>query len=100
VLLHARYYERASVLFTDFKSFSKLADDLSPQDVVTELNECFVVFDDIIEKYHLEKIKTIGDSYMCAGGIPTADEHHIINIIKASIEIQEFTSVRNQKDCR
>ena len=92
-----RYYERASVLFTDFKSFSKLADDLSPQDVVTELNECFVVFDDIIEKYHLEKIKTIGDSYMCAGGIPTADEHHIINIIKASIEIQEFTSVRNQK---
>ncbi len=91
----ARYYEKASVLFTDIKSFSKLADELSPQEVVTELNECFIAFDEIIEKYNLEKIKTIGDSYMCAGGIPTADDNHIINIIKASIEIQEFIKIRN-----
>ena len=93
----ARYYERASVLFTDIKSFSKLADELSPQEVVTELNECFVAFDDIIEKYNLEKIKTIGDSYMCAGGIPRVDDSHIINIIKASLEIQEFIKDRNEK---
>ncbi len=92
-----RYYEKATVLFTDFKNFSQLADDLSPQQVVTELDECFVAFDDIIEKYKLEKIKTIGDSYMCAGGIPTEDDDHVINIIKASLEIQEFTRDRNQK---
>lgn len=92
-----RYYEKATVLFTDFKNFSQLADDLSPQQVVTELDECFVAFDDIIEKYNLEKIKTIGDSYMCAGGIPTEDDDHVINIIKASLEIQEFTRDRNQK---
>jgi len=92
-----RYYEKATVLFTDFKSFSQLADDLSPQEVVTELNECFVAFDDIIEKYNLEKIKTIGDSYMCAGGIPTEDDDHIIKMIEASLEIQEFTRDRNQK---
>jgi class 3 adenylate cyclase len=90
-----RYYEKASVLFTDIKSFSKLADSLSPQEVVTELNEYFVAFDDIIGKYNLEKIKTIGDSYMCAGGIPTADDGHIINIIKASIEMQQFVKQRN-----
>ncbi|MEO6669401.1 MAG: adenylate/guanylate cyclase domain-containing protein [Ferruginibacter sp.] len=93
----ARYYERASVLFTDIKSFSTLADALSPQEVVTELNECFIAFDNIIEKYNLEKIKTIGDSYMCAGGIPRADDAHIINIIKASLEIQEFIKDRNGK---
>ena len=85
-----RYYEKASVLFTDFKSFSKLADAMSPQEVVTELNECFIAFDDIIGKYNLEKIKTIGDSYMCAGGIPTMDDDHIINIVRASLEIQQY----------
>lgn len=91
----ARYYERASVLFTDIKSFSKLADELSPQEVVTELNECFIAFDEIIEKYNLEKIKTIGDSYMCAGGIPRVDDAHILNIVKASLEIQNFIIDRN-----
>jgi adenylate cyclase len=92
-----RFYEKASVLFTDFKSFSKLADALSPQEVVTELNECFIAFDDIIHKYNLEKIKTIGDSYMCAGGIPTADEDHVVNIIRASMEIQHYIISWNEK---
>lgn len=90
-----RYYEHASVLFTDFKSFSALADKLSPQEVVTELNECFIEFDEIIKKYGLEKIKTIGDSYMCAGGIPTPNEAHVMNIVKASLEIQEYIKERN-----
>jgi class 3 adenylate cyclase len=93
-----QYYEKASVLFTDFKSFSKLADSLSPHEIVSELNACFIGFDDIIEKYHLEKIKTIGDSYMCAGGIPSRnDDMHHLNIVKASLEIQEFIRLRNEK---
>ena len=62
-----RYYDQVSVLFTDFKGFTLIADALSPQEVVSELNACFIAFDNIIEKYKLEKIKTIGDSYMCAG---------------------------------
>ena len=90
-----RYYESASVLFTDFKSFSKLADAMSPQEVVTELNECFVAFDEIMVKYNLEKIKTIGDSYMCAGGIPTEDDNHYINIIKAGLDIRDYMNNRN-----
>jgi adenylate cyclase len=92
-----RYYDCASVLFTDFKGFTQLAEDLSPQEVVTELNDCFIAFDDIIEKHNLEKIKTIGDSYMCAGGIPTKDDSHVINIVKASIEIQQYITSRNKK---
>jgi adenylate cyclase len=92
-----RYYESVSVMFTDFKNFTQMADDLSPQEVVSELNACFMAFDDIIEKYNLEKIKTIGDAYMCAAGIPTKNTTHHIDIIKASIEIREFVSLRNQE---
>jgi class 3 adenylate cyclase len=92
-----RYYEKASVLFTDFKGFTKLAEKLTPWEVVSELNDYFIAFDDIIEKYELEKIKTIGDSYMCAGGIPTENDSHYINIIKAGLEMQQFIVSRNEK---
>lgn len=85
-----KYFEQASVLFTDFKGFTRMADALSPQEVVAALNECFMAFDDIIERNNLEKIKTIGDSYMCAGGIPRADPNHVMNIVRASFEILEF----------
>lgn len=92
-----KFYERVSVLFTDFKSFSRLADNMSPQQVVEELNLYFTAFDVIIEKYNLEKIKTIGDAYMCAGGIPVEDENHLTNIIRASLEIQQYIEVMNAK---
>ncbi|ULQ58281.1 tetratricopeptide repeat protein [Flavihumibacter rivuli] len=92
-----KYFEHAAVLFTDFKSFTKMADVLSPQELVAELNECFMAFDDIIEKYSLEKIKTIGDSYMCAGGIPTPDPDATMNMIKASFDIIEYLKHWNKK---
>jgi len=90
-----RYYESASVLFTDFKSFTKLADKLSPQEVIAELNACFNEFDDIIVKYGLEKIKTIGDAYMCAGGIPVPDPDHYKKMVSAAREIQDYIRRRN-----
>jgi adenylate cyclase len=90
-----RYYENVSVLFTDFKGFTMIADKLSPGELVEELNACFIAFDDIIVRNNLEKIKTIGDSYMCAGGIPTYDEKHIFNIVKASLEIQDYIAKTN-----
>ncbi|HMH34658.1 MAG TPA: adenylate/guanylate cyclase domain-containing protein, partial [Puia sp.] len=92
-----RYYEHVSVLFTDFKGFTRHADALSPQEIVSELNSCFVAFDDIIEKYNLEKIKTIGDAYMCAGGIPTPDDMHPVNMVRASLEIQSYMKTRNEQ---
>lgn len=85
-----RSYERVSVLFSDFKDFTAIAEKTSPEDLVKELNTCFMAFDDIIGKHKLEKIKTIGDSYMCAGGIPTTDLTHPLRIVKAAMEIQDF----------
>ncbi len=70
---------------------------MSPQEVVNELSECFVAFDNIIERNKLEKIKTIGDSYMCAGGIPIPDDSHPLAIVKASLEIQQFIKERNER---
>lgn len=90
-----RFYESVSVLFTDFKGFTTIADSLSPQQVVAELSECFVTFDNIIEKYGLEKIKTIGDAYMCAGGIPIENASHPISMIKAAIEILHYMRHKN-----
>jgi len=90
-----RYYEMASVLFTDFKGFTQLSENLTPQEVISELDIFFMAFDDIVEKNGLEKIKTIGDSYMCAGGIPTTNNTHPLNIVKAGLEMQDFILKRN-----
>lgn len=91
-----RNYEHVSVMFTDFRGFTELADKMTPQELVSELGNCFMEFDNIIEKYGLEKIKTIGDAYMCAGGIPTPGEKHIFRMVKASLEIQEYIYQKNQ----
>jgi adenylate cyclase len=92
-----RHFEKVSVLFTDFKGFTSIADKLSPEEVVYELNECFMAFDSIMEKYDLEKIKTIGDAYMCAGNIPSPNPDHVYKIIKAATEIQDFMKKHNDR---
>ena len=92
-----KHYDSASVMFTDFKSFTVIADNMSPKELVEELDACFIAFDGIIAKYDLEKIKTIGDSYMCAGGIPTPDETHVLKIVKAGLEIQQYIAEYNAK---
>ncbi|MBS4042775.1 MAG: tetratricopeptide repeat protein [Chitinophagaceae bacterium] len=91
----SRHYNEVSVLFSDFKGFTSFAEKLSPQELVMELNTCFVAFDNIVEKYNLEKIKTIGDAYMCAGGIPVEKEGHVLRMIKASLEMQEWIKEYN-----
>jgi class 3 adenylate cyclase len=70
---------------------------MSPDELVAELDACFIAFDAIIEKYNLEKIKTIGDSYMCAGGIPLPNENHVLNIVRAGLEIQNYVKEHNKK---
>ncbi len=84
------HYEVVSVLFTDFKGFTNLAEVLEPVELVHELNHCFIHFDEIIEKHGLEKIKTIGDAYMCAGGIPIPNESNPIDAVRAALEMQAF----------
>ncbi len=89
-----RYYENVTVLFTDFKGFSSIAGKLSPQELVAELNDYFIAFDEIVGKHHLEKIKTIGDAYMCAGGIPTANDTNPLDAVEAALEMQMFMKRR------
>lgn len=94
-----KYYESVSVLFTDFVGFTKIADTLSPQEVVAELNDCFMAFDQIIENHNIEKIKTIGDSYMCAGGLPRKDgqdDLHAVKIVRAALDIQQHMKEKNE----
>ena len=86
----ARKHEYASVLFADFKNFTKIAQQLSPEKLVKELDHCFQAFDKIIEKYKsIEKIKTIGDSYLCASGLTTI-ETLPNELIQAALEMQDF----------
>ncbi|MFY7827572.1 MAG: adenylate/guanylate cyclase domain-containing protein [Flectobacillus sp.] len=90
-----RYYESATVMFTDFKGFTQIAEQLSPQELIEEIDYCFKGFDLILEKYSsIEKIKTIGDAYLCAGGIPMPDEQHPIEVIWAAWEILAFMKKR------
>ena len=97
----AQNFETASILFTDFKSFTETASHLSPQELVAEINVCFKAFDKIIDHYQIEKIKTIGDAYMAAGGLPKPDTNAVKKIILAAIAMQNFVSKRkleNQKN--
>lgn len=86
----ARKYEVATVLFSDFKNFSAIAESLSPEKLVGELDFYFKIYDEIIGKYNLEKIKTIGDAYMCVGGVPNEKAGHSKDVVKAALEIQSY----------
>lgn len=90
-----RFYSKATVLFTDFQNFSEISKNISPEELVNILDHCYKSFDQIIDKYRLEKIKTIGDAYMCAGGLPEPDPQHPKRVIEAALEIQDFLNTWN-----
>ncbi len=92
----ARRYESATVLFADFKGFSAISKQLSAEKLVFDLDYAFKNFDRIIGKHGLEKIKTIGDAYMCAGGLPDHDGHPR-DVVKAGLEIQQFLQEWNKE---
>ncbi len=80
-------YESVTVMFTDFKGFTQIAERVTPEELIQSLDECFRLFDSIIEKYGLEKIKTLGDAYMCAGGVPTANNTHPLDTVNAAFDM-------------
>jgi class 3 adenylate cyclase len=87
-----RLYKMATALFTDFKSFTKSASAISPLELIQTLNECFTAFDEIIGKFGMEKIKTIGDAYMCVGGIPEENTTNSIDAVNAAVEINNWVN--------
>jgi ligand-binding sensor domain-containing protein/class 3 adenylate cyclase len=86
----ARRHEQVTVLFTDMKGFTQAAERMTPEELVNELDQCFIKFDEIVGRYRIEKIKTIGDSYMCAAGVPAQDPHHATACVLAALEVRDL----------
>jgi PAS domain S-box-containing protein len=90
-----RSYKLVSVLFADFKGFSKISKTLDPKDLVNILDSYFATFDEIIGRHYIEKIKTIGDAYMCAGGLPLSNKSNPVDAVLAGLEIQSYLNALN-----
>ena len=93
----ARDFDDVTVIFTDFVEFTQTAEKLSAKELVSEINTCFEAFDDIITKHKLEKIKTIGDAYMAAGGLHMPRTSGPKDVIKAALEMQQFMLARKSE---
>lgn len=93
-----REFPSVSIMFTDFKGFTQISSGLTPAQLVNELNDVFKNFDEIIDKYKVEKIKTIGDSYMVCAGVPVEREDHADVLVKCAIEMQKYLKERAKKN--
>lgn len=82
-----RSYAIATVMFTDFENFTLKSERLSPEELVSIIDSCFKKFDEIISRHNIEKIKTIGDAYLCVSGLPDTKDHNATNVINAAMEI-------------
>lgn len=85
----AKRFDHVTVMFTDMKGFTTMAEKMTPEQLVAELDDCFVRFDRITARYGIEKIKTIGDSYMSACGLPGTVKHHALRAVMAAIDVRE-----------
>jgi class 3 adenylate cyclase len=92
----SKRYEDASIMFTDFKGFTTFSEQYSPEDLVIELDNYFTAFDEIMQKYNIEKIKTIGDAYLCVCGVPDKNKNHAITITKAAFELRDYVEQKAQ----
>ncbi|MBK7947161.1 MAG: adenylate/guanylate cyclase domain-containing protein [Flavobacteriales bacterium] len=86
----ARLIDEVTILFTDFKGFTAISEQLTARELVDELNECFKAFDHIITARGIEKIKTIGDAYMCAGGLSGTKGSSPLQVVLAALEMQDY----------
>jgi class 3 adenylate cyclase len=86
----AKHFDQATVLFSDFRGFTQLSEKLSPEQLVREIDTCFKHFDGLMDKWGMEKIKTIGDAYMAAGGLPDPGKGSPADVVHAALEMQEF----------
>ena len=91
----AQHFDEVTILFTDFKGFTAVSERLSPAELVAELNQCFKAFDGIVDRYGVEKIKTIGDAYMAASGIPDKRPDPARRAVSAALDMQAFIQARH-----
>ena len=90
-----RFYDEVSILFTEFYGFDQITSETEPGLLLRELNEVFENFDGIVQKHNLEKMKTIGDSYMIASGLPNSIRNHAEKLVRAAIEMRDYIVNRN-----
>lgn len=93
--VESKYLEDVTIIFTDFVDFSSFTEQLAAEDLVRMLHEYFSAFDQITSRYGLEKLKTIGDSYMCAGGLPERNPSHPVDAVLAAMEIVHAVTERS-----
>ena len=86
----AKKFESATVMFADFVGFTHHSENMGPEALVQNVDFYFSKFDEIIERYELEKIKSIGDCYMCASGLPFTSEDHALRMVRAAMDIIDF----------
>jgi class 3 adenylate cyclase len=92
----ARFYNSATILFADFAGFTKLAENMAPKELIDQLDGFFSALDEIAERHGLEMLKTIGDAYMCAGGIPDISRTHTVDSCLAALEMQHLVARTNR----
>ncbi len=93
----AKFFDHVTVLFTDFVDFTKAGEQMTPRELVSELDTCFKAFDEIISIYNIEKIKTIGDAYLAVCGVPANDPEHAIKVVRAALGIRDFMASRKKQ---
>jgi adenylate cyclase len=90
-------FKMVTVLFSDIQGFTKIAEQMNPEALIDELDKFFFHFDSVVEKYDIEKIKTIGDAYMCAGGIPNKNRTNPVEVVLAALEMQKYMKDLHEK---
>lgn len=90
-------FSMVTVMFTDFVDFTRVSQHISAELLVAELDHCFSAFDKMLQHYKIEKIKTVGDAYLCAGGLPISNFTHATDIVNAAIEIRNFMLERKKE---
>lgn len=94
--VEAELHENVVVMFTDFTGFTRVAEQFTPRELVEQLNECFSAFDAITTRYHLEKLKTIGDGYLCVAGLTESNPNALEDMLAAAVEIRDYSHQRRQ----
>lgn len=92
-----RHYDLATIMFVDFTGFTRLTEGTQPAALVQQLDQHFTRFDEIVERHRLETLKTIGDAYLCAGGLPEPNRTHAIDACLAALEIQSYLAAANRQ---
>lgn len=92
-----RFYESATIMFADFEGFTKLTEGMDPKSLIGQLDQFFSAFDEIAENHRLEKLKTIGDAYMCAGGLPEPNRTHPVDACLAALAMQDYMAKMNKQ---